>query len=270
MSEQGVKPSLPKNWFIRRGVGPILTTAVHAGHQIRDELKPYLEADDTIYRREEDPLTDILAGTGDHIFCCYNSRFEVDLNRSRELALATNPDKTWGLRIWKSQPPKDIVERSLQQHDAFYNLMKNWLEELIAQHRNVLVLDLHSYNHRRAGPNASPAAAELNPDVDLGVTTLNHNRFKSVVDALTTGLKSTACQGKTLDVRANVRYPDGGYWPEWVFAHYPDNICTVTLEYKKFYMDEWTSQADLAMVDDLRSNLSNAIQVAREALIQCN
>ncbi|WP_344802974.1 N-formylglutamate amidohydrolase [Allohahella marinimesophila] len=257
------------NWVIHSTGGPVLATAVHAGHAMREELRPYLEADEAELRREEDPLTDIWASAAPDHFLCRTSRFEVDLNRSRDMALATNPEHTWGKRIWRESPPQAMIERSLAQHDRFYGLMSDWIKSLITTHGKILLLDIHSYNHRRDGEYAPPASSSSNPDIDLGLTELNHDRYGSLIDVFSEALAQVPCQGRRPDVRGNVRYPDGGHWPEWVFAEFGDDVCTVTLEYKKFYMDEWTGHAYLPVVEDLRSGLAHAIEAATRELRQC-
>ncbi len=261
--------SCDKRWLIHKGDGPVLATAIHAGHEIREELQPYLAADDDTRRREEDPITGIWATAGDSFFICYTSRFEVDLNRARDKACAFNPTDTWGLRIWRERPPDTLIEQSLKQHDCFYTMMSQWLEELIEQHDNVLVLDIHSYNHRRHGADAPASPASENPEIDLGLTTLHQAKFGRVAQALSDGLKMTPYQGNQLDVRGNVRYPDGGNFPEWIYANYSKNVCAITLEYKKFYMDEWTAQSSLPIVEDLRAGLCKAVIAAKEALSTC-
>jgi len=264
-----VKPLHHSLWDVHRGSGPVLATAVHDGHAMRDELRPYLFASDGELRREEDPLTGIWASAGDGMFRTHRSRFEVDLNRSREEAFATRPEQTWGMRVWREAPPGAMIERSLEQHDAFYALMREWVEQLIADHGVALVLDIHSYNHRRQGPYAADMAPADNPDIDLGLTTLDAGRFGRVAERLTERLAAGPAQGRTLDVRGNVRYPDGGHFPEWVFATYGQDVCTITLEYKKFYMDEWTGHAYLPVVEDLRRGLFEAVHAAREELASC-
>ncbi len=253
--------NLPPDWEVLQREGPVLATAIHAGHRIREDLKPYLQADDGTRRREEDPMTGIWAGVGDHVFRTSTSRFEVDLNRPRDKALSANPEDTWGIRVWKESPPLHVVERSARSHDAFYALMSAWIEGLIAEHGRVLVLDLHSYNHMRDG--ARPAPQSRNPDIDLGVTTSDLGRFGRVVDSLHEALSSTSSAGRRYDVRRNVRYPDGGNFPEWVFAKYGDHVCTVTLEVKKIYMDEWSGEVDLAVVDDLHGQMKKATDSAK-------
>src|SRR5690606_41077907 len=47
--------------------GPIITTAIHAGHSIRNEMRPWLEISDMDRLREEDPLTDYFLPVGDSL-----------------------------------------------------------------------------------------------------------------------------------------------------------------------------------------------------------
>ena len=258
---------LHPNWLVKAGHGPIMTTAVHAGRHIRDELAVHLNPDHQLARREEDPLTDVLASSGDNLFCCHNSRFEVDLNRPPETALSTDLECTWGVPIWQSTPPADAISKSMQQHQQFYTLMSDWLTFLIAEFGCVMVIDIHSYNHRRDGPDKPWSSAKDNPDIDLGMTTLDKARFGELANHFVDALKAQPCQGKTLDVRENVRYPDGGHWPEWIYENYKEHICTITLEYKKMYMNEWTNEANLEILEDLRVGLANAIQSTKAHLL---
>jgi N-formylglutamate deformylase len=259
-------PRLKPRWDVQQRGGPVLATAVHAGHAIRDELRPYLAISQQDQRREEDPLTGIWSTVGDDAFRCYNSRFQLDLNRARDTAVYRRPEDSWGLKVWRELPPEEMIERSLDAHDDFYAMMADWIEALIDRCGKVLVLDIHSYNHRRDGAEAEPAPQEENPDIDLGVTTLDQERFGPVLEALQAELEAKPAGDRELDVRRNVRYPDGGHWPEWIFANYGDDVATVTLEYKKFYMNEWSGDAHLPVVEDLRAGLDRAAGAAREAL----
>ncbi|MBB4659983.1 N-formylglutamate amidohydrolase [Parvularcula dongshanensis] len=254
------------HWDIQRRGGPVLATAVHAGHVIREELKPYLAISEIDQRREEDPMTGIWSTVGDDAFRSYDSRFQCDLNRPRDKAVYRTPDDAWGLTVWKELPPEEMLERSLAAWDDFYEMMATWIEGLIAECGKVLILDIHSYNHRRDGADAEPAPGKDNPDIDLGVTTLDRDRFGSVLEAVKGPLMETPARGHYPDVRENVRYPDGGHWPEWVFANYGDDVATITLEYKKFYMDEWSGDAFLPVVEDLRVGLDRAAEAGRHAL----
>ena len=253
------------SWEISRNDGPVIATAVHAGHRVRPELLSRMALYDAERRREEDPLTDMLAGVGDQTFRARVSRFEIDLNRPETEAVYLEPSDAWGLTVWNEKPADEMVRASMQMRTDFYEMMRGWIEESIAEHGRVLLLDLHSFNHRRDGPDADPAPVSDNPDIDLGLTTADEEKFGGVVEAFWSGLEGTA-GGQKLDIRRNVRFKDGGHWPEWVFAEYGDRVCTITLEYKKFFMDEWTNKADIAVLEDLRTNLSRGTEAARRAL----
>jgi len=257
---------LDPRWEFRFGDGPIIATAVHAGHGLRDEVSKRSALSDADRRREEDPMTDHLASVGDHLFISRVSRFEVDLNRPANEAVYRTPDDAWGLDLWTTPLPESAVDESLRARDRFYRRMGEWIEDLIRAHRRVLLLDVHSYNHLRNGPDGDPLPAESNPELDLGVSTADLDRFGDVVDTLQARLQTTRVDGRSLDVRRNVRFPDGGNWPEWVFSEYGDHVCTITLEYKKFFMNEWSGTVDLACLEHLRSGLADAVDGVRPLL----
>ena len=254
-------------WEIRPGTGPVLATAVHAGHQMRPGLLERTALSDADRLLEEDPLTDVLASVGDHVFVSWVSRFELDLNRPPEEAVYQQPSDAWGLDLWTDPLPDDEVAESLRSHTEFYDLMGDWIERLVAEHGRVLLLDVHSFNHRRDLDGEEAEAQAALPDIDLGLTTADRDRFGDVVDALWGGLREIELDGQAIDVRDNVRFPDGGNWPEWVAAHHGDSVCTVTLEYKKVFMDETTGTADISALHTLRTGLARAVEAARETLL---
>jgi N-formylglutamate deformylase len=258
----------PVPWEVRTSPGPVVIAAIHAGHDIRPELREWLAVPDEERRREEDPLTDYWLPLGDSTIRVNRSRFEVDLNRPRERAVATEPADTWGMRIWKRPPPAPQVDTSLALHDRFYGCVSRLLDQLVESCGNVLVLDVHSYNHRRddATRQADPAH---NPDIDLGTTTLDRSRFGHLSHRFAEALSQGTLHGHRLDVRENVKYPGGGHFPEWIYQHYGHAVCTISVEYKKTFMDEWTSTADIAAMQSLRTALAHAVHIARAELPGC-
>ena len=254
------------DWILRRGHGPVMATAVHSGHAVRASLAGHYALTPAERRREEDPLTDVLAWAGDDVFVARRSRFEVDLNRPEHEAVYLEPSDAWGLTVWHERPPEEEVARSLERRQRFYDMMGARLEEMIARHGRVLLLDLHTYNHRRDGPDAPPQPQADNPDIDLGLTTADKGRFGDTIGAVWKALAAHEIGGERRDVRENVRFPDGGWWPEWVADRYGEDVCTVTLEIKKFFMDEWTGTADLGMLEDLRRAVEAAAHAARGTL----
>ena len=252
-----------RDWDIIVGDGPVIATAIHDGHAIRDSLLPYLASNDEDRRREEDPLTGILTSVGDTRIRVRSSRFEVDLNRPRDKAISADPADTWGMRVWKDSLPQSEIERSLQTWDAWYAMIGRLLDAVIKRWGCAFLLDIHSYNHRRDGADGPTADAANNPDIELGVTTLDPARWRGVADRFGEELRRQPVAGRELDVRENVRFPTGGEFPEWVFAQYGDRVCTISPEYKKIFMDEWSGRADIAAIDELRSGLERAVAAVR-------
>lgn len=256
---------LNNEWKFFEGNGPVLGVALHAGNKIRNSITPYLKINPEERKREEDPLTDLWALSCDNVFINQTSRFEYDLNRPREKAIYLTADDAWGIDVWNEPLPDLEVEKSLKLYDDFYSRIKTKIDFLIARHGNLLLLDIHSYNHQREGEGKF-AELSKNPDIDLGLTTCDKEKFKDSIKALTDVFKEGKINGKEISVDENVRYPGGGYFPEWVYSLYKEHICCVTLEVKKIYIDEWTGAIDLAAVEELRDLIQKAVFEAKKVL----
>lgn len=244
---------MPAAFTVSTSPGQLVTTALHSGHQLRPALAELIALDDNERRREEDPYTDQLLGDRGVRFHVHQSRFEVDLNRSRDEAVYEHPDDAWGLTVWKQEVPAEEFHRSRRLHDEFYAELANRMDRL-ASRGPFLVLDLHSYNHRREGPDGPAAAPSDNPEVNVGTGALDPSRWGHVIDSFMGGLRMQIVGGHRLDVRENVRFR-GGHLSRWVAANYPDFGCTLALEFKKLFMDEWNGECDTEHVAQLRHAL---------------
>ena len=118
----------------------------------------------------------------------------------------------------------------------------------LAESGPFVLFDVHSYNHRRAGPDAQPEPTEANPDVNVGTGALDRGRWARVVDALMDALDDEVIDGRPLDVGENVRFK-GGHLTRWVTARYPETGCALALEFKKTFMDEWTGRVDERLLE---------------------
>lgn len=100
-------------WTVARGASPIIATAIHDGHGLRDEVAAAMALEDGDRLREEDPFTgQAVAGVNNHIIV-HRSRFEFDLNRGVDGAIYETPEQSWGLKVWHAPPERALVERSL-------------------------------------------------------------------------------------------------------------------------------------------------------------
>lgn len=250
-------------WNIAVADGPVVATAIHDGHAIRPTLRAAMALPDPERMREEDPLTGMLTRVGDVRIQVPASRFELDLNRPRDRAVYARPDDCWGLDVWHAPLAQAEIDRSLAGWDRFHAMVAELLERLLERWDAVLLLDLHSYNHRRDGADAAPAPQDANPDIELGLTTADPERWGPTCERFAAALRATPVRGRSPDVRANVRFPTGGDFPERVYAQWGSRVCTISPEYKKIFMDEHSGQADIAALYALREGLQRAVDEVR-------
>jgi N-formylglutamate deformylase len=238
---------------------PLVSTAIHAGHDLRPAVARKMGLDEATRLREEDPYTDRVALAAGRPIIVHRSRFEVDLNRPREGSVYTSPDMAWGLDVWSEALSEAELERSLALHDEFYDLLAQVLDELALQGPFV-VLDLHSYNHRRGGPAAPPEPAEDNPEVNVGTGSLDRDRWGHVVDRFIDDLRGRVVTDHPLDVRENVRFR-GGHLSRWVHERYDGLGCALAVELKKVFMDEWTGALDHGHLDQIAAAIGDSVPI---------
>jgi N-formylglutamate amidohydrolase len=217
--------------------------------------------------REEDPFTATWTMVGDTRIVVKRSRFELDMNRPRDKAVYLKPEDAWGLAVWQTKPSLEIIARSLAEYDAFYATVKRVFTDLEQRFGRFVVYDVHTYNHRRLGPQALPADPKYNPEVNLGTGTLDRNRWAPVLDRFITDLREFDFLGRRLDVRENIRFR-GGYFSHWVHRTFPHSACVLSIEVKKFFMDEWSNEVDLVQLDAIRRALESTVPGVLEALKQ--
>jgi len=252
-------------WWIERGEGPLVAAAIHNGHALRAEVERLMAIDEPARLREEDPFTQRWTAVAPTRIVGLRSRFEVDLNRPPEQCVYLEPADAWGLKVWHERPPEAVVARSRSIYDRFYEEVRGLLGELASRHGRVVVFDLHTYNHRRAGPEAAPAPPAENPDVNLGTGSLDRDRWKAVVDALVAAVSGFDYRGCRLDVRENVRFR-GGYFSQWIHRSFPRQVCCLAIEVKKIFMDEWTGRPYTGELEAIRDVLGAAAAAVVEVL----
>ena len=78
-------------WKLTEGKLPLIATAIHDGHFVREELKKNMILSEADQLREEDPFTAELGEIAETRLVSQRSRFEIDLNRTREKAVFIIP-----------------------------------------------------------------------------------------------------------------------------------------------------------------------------------
>lgn len=252
---------------LQEGDGPLAAAAIHHGHAVRDEVADLLALPEADRLREEDPFTGGWTEVAPTRVIGLRSRFEVDLNRPRERAIYLTPDDAWGLQVWRTPPPIPLQIQSLLEYDAFYAEMRRLFTAMAAQHGRFVVLDLHSYNHRREGPDGPAADPALNPEINIGTRTMQRDRWSPLIDRFIAELRAFNFLGRRLDVRENVKF-GGGYFPLWTHGTFPESACVLSIEVKKFFMDEWSGQPEPAHLAAIKQALAATIPGVLEALNQ--
>jgi hypothetical protein len=248
-----------------QGDGPIVATAIHDGHELREEVAALTALSDAARLREEDPYTGGWTRVAPTRLVASRSRFETDLNRPRERAVYAEPADAWGLDLWKKPPPQELLARSLDEYDAFYAELARLLSARIERFGGVVVLDLHSYNHRRGGPDGPPADPRENPEVNVGTGTLDRERWGPLIDRFIADLRGHDFLGRSLDVGENVKFR-GGNMSRWIHETFPEQACSVAVEFKKFFMDEWSGEVDPRVHDAIAPALRSTLPGLREVL----
>lgn len=255
-----------KNWTIDCGESPIIGTAIHNGHFVRPAVRDLLALPEAERLREEDPFTEVFIRDVPNRIVFHRSRFEVDLNRPREGAVYTSPDQAWGMNVWKNNPVSSFVNASLELHDAYYAMLRHFLVNHEKRYGKFVVLDVHSYNHRRGTRDAAPADAAKAPEVNIGTFSMDRRRWSYILDPFIDKLRTFRFHGRHLDVRENVAFQGKGEQTRFIHQEFPQTGCAIAIEFKKFFMDEWTGIPDEEALLSLRALIASTLPMLEECL----
>jgi hypothetical protein len=253
-------------WTVHRGNSPVVATAIHNGKGIPPDLavRMSLPAEDRL--REEDPFTEFIIRDVPNRVVVHRSRFAVDLNRSRDQAIYLRPEQSWGLSVWSDPPDSTMIAEALGFHDEYYRMLETMLRGVEAQFGRFVVLDVHSYNHRRGGPDAPPASADDMPEINIGTFSMDRHRWGHVLDPLIERLGEVGVRGRRLTVRENVAFQGKGEQTRFVHERFPATGCAIAIEFKKVFMDEWTGAPDRDALFALRAIVRSIVPLLEDAL----
>lgn len=236
---------------------PVVATAVHNGHELRPEVAGLMRLESETRLREEDPHTDFFAAAFDTSVVVHRSRFEVDLNRPRATAVYAEPADSWDLELWKEPLRAEVKEESLRLYDAFYSDLRSLLDALVTAQGGFVLYDLHSYNHRRGGPESPAEPPADNPVLNLGTGSLPI-RWRAVANAFVEAMSDLQIGNEYLDIRENVKFR-GRQVAAWVHENYGGVGCALAIELKKVWMDEWTGTVEADLQQELREALLTSV-----------
>jgi len=246
------------SYQIKNGAGPLVGASIHAGHGLRPEVAAEMALDEETRLREEDPYTDQFTDLFPTRIVVDVSRFEVDLNRPREKAVYLDQQDAWGLEVWKRPLSAEILGRSHALYNRFYRDVESLLDRVHAECGRFVVLDLHSYCHRRGGPDSAPDDPLWNPEIIVGTNIIDTGKWSRLLDQFVGDLRKFDFGGRRLDVRKNVKFT-GGHFSRWINQRYQGDACAIAIEFKKIFMDEWTGVLDEVTFGLLKKSLASAI-----------
>lgn len=256
-----------KLWTLEVADSPVLATAIHDGHDVRPDILDVMALPSDQRLREEDPFTGEMIRDVQNRIIVHRSRFETDLNRTKPDAVYRKPEQSWGLEVWKRPLTSDEVNQSLSFHDDYYAMLEAVLKRMEKRYGQFAVLDIHSYNHRRGGADAAPTPQAEAPDINIGTWSMDTHRWSGIVTALGQLFASRRIKGRLLDVRENVAFQGKGEQTRFIHERFPKTGCAIAIEFKKFFMDEWTGEPDLEVISELRQLVAAAAKML-ETLIQ--
>ena len=256
-------------WSLERAASPLVGTAIHNGHGVRADLTPAMALDEAGRLREEDPFTEYAIRDVPNRIVFHRSRFEIDLNRSKPDAVYVRPDQAWGLNVWKERLPENQIAASHAIHDAYYAMLKQMLAGIEAMHGGFVLLDIHSYNHRREGPDSPPTDPEKAPVVNIGTFSMDRNRWQRLLDPFIETLAGQTLAGAPIDVRENIAFQGKGEQTRFVHEHFPKTGCAIAIEFKKVFMDEWTGIPDPKVLEDMRRAITATLPGLQANLEVC-
>lgn len=235
----------------------ILALAIHHGHQMPEAIDKFTGIDASVRLREEDPHTGKIAKAFANNIIVESSRFAIDLNRSAEKAVYLKPEDAWGLPVRNGEVPSKLREDLLQSYEEWYAVLRYQIDRMLAYNPFLVILDIHSYNHHRGGPDAPLDPQIENPDIILGRSNMDVNRYPEV-ERLRSILDGAEFFGTKLDVRCDVKFT-GGNLSRWLHYNYPGQLLSISVEFKKIFMDEWTGRLNPVSLFKLREIFYQAV-----------
>lgn len=252
-------------YTVKQASGPLISLALHDGHFIDEDILAHIGLDEHERFREEDPYTAYMADLPVTQVVVHFSRFMVDLNRSKDKAIYKKEEDAWGLKVWINEFPNELESTLMNYYNQFYEEMDKLINEKIKSYGYFLILDIHSYNHRRQSPKQSSPSSG-NPEINLG-TYYNHPKWQAIGKKFLGYLAASKIKGEFPDVRENIIFKGGGF-SQWVNEMYGDKGSVISIEFKKTFMDEWTGRVDVQHLLDINNALNGALPMLNYELTE--
>lgn len=94
---------------------------------------------------------------------------------------------------------------------------------------------------------------------------MDRSLWGQLVERFIADLSGFDVLGRRLDVRENVKFV-GRQFPGWIHRRFPKTGCALAIEFKKFFMDEWSGEVDWAQHEAIQKALAAAMPGLLEEL----
>jgi len=216
-------------------------TAIHDGHNLRENLRENCLLDESERLYEEDPYTGALIKDMPITLTGLDSRYEYDLNRGEETCVY---ETAWGKEVWKQPLTDDQTSESLEKHRRFYRVAVALAKKLQAIHGSCLFYDMHSYNYIRREESDTPA-------FNIGTEQLDRQRWGDVIDHWNLRLNKIEMPDTAMrSALDEVFYGRGNQAA--VMKPYAGNVLVLPTELKKIFMDELTGELHDSFFKELK------------------
>ncbi|HIF9456125.1 TPA: flavohemoglobin expression-modulating QEGLA motif protein [Photobacterium damselae] len=226
---------------------PYIATAIHHGHNLREELLAKCALSEEERYFEEDPFTGDFITSLPIILQGEDSRYEYDLNRAPDNCIY---EDAWGKEVWTENLTEQERQTTLEKHARYYRILKCLIETLENKFGLCLLYDIHSYNYQRIEREV--------PTFNLGTEQVNCRRWRKELDVLLEHLN--AIELPNIDVVANENdvFKGMGYQATFVKENF-SNTLIMPLEVKKVFMNEQAGDAYPLVIDKLKESMKTAI-----------
>lgn len=226
---------------------PYVCTAIHAGHNFRNELAA--KCSHTEYERwfEEDPNTDDFISSFPITIIGNDSRFEYDLNREPKNCIY---DEAWGKKVWKKPLTTSEKNKSLKKHADYYQVVHTLIEKIETKYEACVVYDMHSYNYKRW--------TRKTPVFNIGCVLVDMNKFGKYVKHFDQELDKIEFSEIESQSEINDVFEGKGYNLTYITKNFSNTLVLAT-EIKKIYCDELSGRPYPEEIKYLQRKLKKAI-----------
>lgn len=234
---------------------PCVATAIHAGHNVREELLPLMSISEEVRFFEEDPATDTMIKKSPAAVWGLDSRSEYDLNRLPEEAVPVTKEMFWGTEVYKTEPDAVMIGRSMKKYDDFYSFMGSLVTVLLERFGFCVIYDVHAYNIGRQIENGHAAP----PMFNIGTERLDRKKWGSAIDAWIRELEKIQVPGHETRVAENEVFFGRGNFCR-TLTEWDEQILVLPTEISKVYMNEETGKFNDSTIASLADQLGEAVR----------